>query len=247
MYFFEELKELRKFIIACLAVFISFTALFFLFPLQKSFSMHFLEQIKNDLVPAGVSLITTNPMDAFMSQIMVSFFLALAISSPFFLYRTIKYLTPALYEKESRAIFKILVPSSVLFLLGCAFGYFLLIPSTFKILYSFSLTMGVQSFFGIKDFITTVLVFMMVSGVLFLLPVFMVLLSRFGLIEAGFWRKNWRNAAFSIAVFSAIITPDGTGITMILLFLPLIALYFLGSLGNKKYAKVAKIKNINNL
>jgi len=228
MYFFEELNELKRIIIPCLIVFVCLAAFFFVFPFSVPFSAKLLTIMKQDLLSPTVKLITTNPLNAFLAQMMVSLFLALLAGLPFYLYKIIKYLAPALYEKERKAVFKALIPSTFLFLAGCVFAYFLLIPYSFDILYSFAAKVGAETFFAISDFVSSVLAFMIVSGTIFLLPVFMVLLSRLGLVEHVFWRKKWRIAILITLIFSAIITPDGTGITMMLLSLPVAGLYFLG-------------------
>ena len=246
MAFFEELNELRKFLLPCLGVFLAFSALcfvfgitqielfgesfYFLVPTFKSFSVQFLEIIKENLLPEGVQLIATNPLNAFFAQITVSLFLGLVFSLPFILYKFIKYLVPALYGKEKKIVFKVLAPSFFLFGAGCLFAYFVLIPLTFDILYSYAERMGAALFFTINEFVGMVLAFIVVTGIIFLLPVFMVLLSRLGIIRSSFWQKNWRYAILASLIFSAIITPDGTGITMLILSLPMVGLYFLGCL-----------------
>jgi sec-independent protein translocase protein TatC len=83
---------------------------------------------------------------------------------------------------------------------------------------------------------------MMAVGIMFLLPVFMVFLSFLGIVKPCFWKNNWRYALLIFLIFSAIITPDGTGITMIMLSAPLAGLYFLGTIVTMKKSK---IKNQN--
>jgi sec-independent protein translocase protein TatC len=78
------------------------------------------------------------------------------------------------------------------------------------------------------DFISFVLLFMLAFGLAFELPVLMYGLTALGIISSEFWKKNWRFAAIAIFVFGAIITPDGSGITMFLVALPMLALYVLG-------------------
>jgi len=96
------------------------------------------------------------------------------------------------------------------------------------VLYPFATTLGAVPFFGIDEFIYYVFGLMVAVGVMFLLPIFMVLLSYIGLVEPAFWKSKWRYALLFFLVLSAIITPDGTGVTMIMLFLPLVALYLFG-------------------
>jgi len=240
----EELKELKKVFFSWLVVWILLSFFFFGFGFQRtklfgqsfyyplpslhSISAYFFEIAKKDLLPNGVQLITLNPLNAFLALTIISILLALIVSFPFFLYKLIRYISPALYQKEKKAIFKVLIPSSFLFIVGCLFAYFLIIPLTFNVLYSFAITIEVEPFFDITQFVSLVLTLMIVVGIIFLLPVFMSLLTRFGIVDGQFWRKNWKYAIFIFLVFSAIITPDGTGITMMLLSAPLAGLYFLG-------------------
>lgn len=246
MNFIQEFRELVKNILVWIYFLLAFSAFFFIFGIKKialfginlflpfpsvhSISASVFETIQRDLLPNGVQLIVTEPLGAFLAQVMISVWLALIATFPIFLYKILKYLLPALFEHERRAILKILVPSSVLFAGGCLFGYFILIPPTFKILYSYTFSLNITPFFAVNSFIYLVLGLMALGGVIFLLPVFMYLLTRFGVVRADFWKKNWRYAILVFLIFSAIITPDGTGITMLILSFPLTGLYFLGSL-----------------
>lgn len=244
MAFFQELDELKKFILPCLILFLAFSILFFTFgiskievlgqsfyfisPASKSISAQFLGIMRQDLLSEDIRLITTNPLNAFLAQVVVSLFLALVLTLPYFLYKLIYYLSPALYGHEKRIIFKVLVPSIVLFGAGCLFAYFVLIPSTFNLLYSYAARVGAMTFFSINEFVTLVLAFTVATGIIFLLPIFMILLSRLGIVEAAFWKRNWRQAILVCLILSALITPDGTGITMLILSVPMAGLYFLG-------------------
>jgi len=241
---FQELKELGKSILVWFCVFLILSGFFFFaglrevnffdrnillpFPTVNSFSAQFFEIIQKDLLPQGVDLIVTNPLSAFLAQISVSIFLAFLITFPLLLYRVVGYLSPALYDKEKKAFLRILFPCFLLFITGSLFAYFILIPPTFKILYSYTSAMGAIPFFSVNEFVSSVFGLTLVTGILFLLPVFMVLLTKLGIIEGGFWKKNWRYAVLIFLIFSAVITPDGTGITMLILSVPLISLYLIG-------------------
>jgi len=246
MSFFKEFKEFIKSILSWVYLLLGFSFFFFAFGLKEieilgknlilplptlySFSSQIFRKIQQDLLPNGVQLIVTNPLSAFLAQVLVSLLLAFIITSPFFLYKTMKYLLPALFEKEKKAIIRVLFPSFFLFFLGCLFAYFLLIPSTFKALYPFAVIIGAIPLFSVNEFISLVFGLMFVSGIIFLLPVFMVLLNSLGIVSPDFWKNNWRYAFLIFLIFSAIITPDGTGITMVMLSAPLIGLYFTGAL-----------------
>lgn len=234
----QEFKKFVKGILFWLCLLIVFSFLFFLpvpamFKTElltngQSITVYVFENLKSNFLPAEVELIVTNPISAFLTQVTISLALSLIVLSPLILWRVIRYLSPALFEKEKRAVIKTLIPSALLFFVGCLFAYFLLIPSTLKLLYPFAAQLGASQFFLVNEFIYLIFGIMIATGVMFLLPVFMVLLGRMGLVEPGFWKANWRYSLLIFLVFSAIITPDGTGITMAMLSIPLMTLYSIG-------------------
>lgn len=198
------------------------------FPSSDSFSVRFFNQIREDLLPAGVLLVTTNPMSAFVAQIWSSMLLGFFITTPIFFHKLIMYLRPALLPHEKKAVAWSVLPIVVLFISGSLFSYFFLIPATFKVLYPYAAHIGAVQFFSIDEFSYYVFGLTISVGAMFLLPIFMVLLSFLGIIPADLWKRHWRSACLLFLILSAIITPDGTGVTMVLLFLPLMGLYFLG-------------------
>ena len=250
MSFFKEFKEFIKSILSWVCLLLGFSFFFFIFGLKEieilgkniflplptlySFSSQIFKKIQQDLLPSNVQLIVTNPLSAFLAQVLISLLMAFIITSPFFLYKTMKYLLPALFEKEKKAVMRILFPSFLLFFLGCLFAYFLLIPSTFKALYPFATIIGAIPFFSVNEFISLVFGMIVVSGIIFLLPVFMKLSNSLGIVSPDFWKNNWRYALLIFLIFSAIITPDGTGITMLMLSAPLTGLYFVGTVLTRK-------------
>ena len=240
----EELKIFLKNILHWLYAFFFFSFFFFVFgikevaifgknyflplPTPNSFSAQVFNKIRYDLLPPGVQLVVTNPMSAFVSQILMSISLGFLFTLPFFIYKVILYIQPALLPQEKKAVLLSLLPFVCLFFSGCLFSYFFLVPATFKVLYPYATAIGATPFFSIDEFIYYVFGLMMAVGLMFLLPLFMVLLGLMGIIKAEFWGNKWRHALLFFLILSAIITPDGTGVTMVMLFLPLTALYFAG-------------------
>lgn len=207
-----------------------------LVPTEDSISVQVFNRMRDDLLPSGVQLITTNPISAFVSQVSLSLVLGFLLSSPLLFYQVVSYLRPALLPEEKKAVAWSLIPFVFLFLCGGVFSYYFLIPATFRVLYPFATIMGIIPYFSIDEFIQYVFGLIVAVGLMFLMPLFMLLLSFMGIIEADFWRRKWRTAFVFFLVLSAIITPDGTGITMAMLFIPLIALYFTGYYLAKKYS-----------
>ncbi len=254
MKFLEEIKELKNYIMPWFLSFLIIAFTIFAIGVSRAeilgYSLHlpvfssysiavmFFEMVKVGLVPEGVSLIATSPSSAFISQTIISILGAFILTFPYLIYKIFQFLSPALYKKEKRKIFKILLPSTILFLGGVVFAYFILIPPTFRVLYSFNTVLGVTPFFAVSKFISWTLALMFTTGFMFLLPVFMYILSWIGIISSDLWLKNWKIALVVFLIISAIITPDGSGVTMALLSGPMMSLYYIGAIlsKEKKYA-----------
>jgi sec-independent protein translocase protein TatC len=97
-------------------------------------------------------------------------------------------------------------------------------------LYKYGESAGLVTFLNVMEFVTFVLQFLLAFGFSFQLPLVMYAISMSGMVGKDFWRKNIRYAIVIIIIFGAVITPDGTGVTMMLVAGPMIGLYVLGIL-----------------
>ncbi len=201
-----------------------------LVPGSPSLSVQLFLSAKETLIPVGIPVVALGPVSSFVAPILMAFLVALLLSFPFGLYFISRFLSPALHPAERRALARFIIPALILFYLGCALAYFVIIPQTFSILYSFAPSMGVAPFFALDDFISSVFFLTLTTGTAFLLPVAMTVLSRIGLISSHFWMRHFRVAIMIAILFSALITPDGSGVTMVFLSAPLLTLYFVGAL-----------------
>lgn len=226
--FSHELEKLRWTILRPVILFFT-VSLALLFIGTPTLANQFFLSAKSFLVPNSVLLVALAPVSVFMAPVVMAFLISLLITFPYALYSVEKYLRPALYPKERKVIYTFALPSLILFYLGCAFGYFIIIPATFSILYSFAGPIGVTPFFSLDSFISSVFLLTMSVGVIFLLPVIMILLTRLSLIPHEWWLRHWRGAILASLIFSAVITPDGSGVTMVFLFIPLMLLYGTGA------------------
>lgn len=233
----KELDEIRKTIFPWIVLLFILFILFF----SSDVSSKFFKKIQHDLLPKEMQLVVTNPLNALLVQIQISLFLALLFSLPYLLYKIIAYISPALHKHEKKAIVWAVVPSVILFALGSLFAYFVLIPSTFAIANSYVSAINALPFFEVNEFVSMVIAMTLASGILFMLPVFMKVLTSLEIVDAGFWYENWRYALLAVLIFSAIITPDGSGITMLILSMPLMVLYSFGFFLSKSF-KHAKNK-----
>jgi sec-independent protein translocase protein TatC len=138
------------------------------------------------------------------------------------------FIKPALKEREINVSRAITIPALGLFIAGCLFSYFLVVPYILDFLYKYGESAGLVTFLNIMDFVSFVLQFLLAFGISFQLPLVMYAVTASGVIDASFWRKNIRYAIVIIVIFGAVITPDGSGITMWFIGGPMIALYFAG-------------------
>ena len=184
--------------------------------------------LKNTLLPPEVKFIQTAPGQAFFAQIHISLLLSIICSIPIIAREVFAFIYPALSTKTTTAIYKITLPILLLFIMGIVFSYLLVIPFTLSFLYKYGESLGAETFVTVSDFMTFVLQFMLGFGLAFQLPVIMYGLSLTGLVDSTFWSKNLRYAIVILAIFGALITPDGSGITMWFVSIPMIVLYLLG-------------------
>lgn len=136
----------------------------------------------------------------------------------------------------------IFLSTILLFVSGIIFSYILVIPLVLDFLYSYGQAIGVETFLNIDSFISFVLQFFLGFGITFELPMIMYAIALTGVLNALFWRKNFRYAIILFVIFGAIITPDGSGITMWLVTLPMLLLYFIGMIviENREKRELAK-------
>lgn len=216
--------------------------------------------MKDTLLPAGVKLIQTAPGQVFFAQVHISLLIGLICSLPIVVKEIFGFISPAFYPSKNKddsetkdedkdgmtkdknakkafsrfKLFKVISPIFLLFLLGVMFSYVLVIPFTLNFLYKYGEAIGAETFLTVNDFITFVLQFVLGFGIAFQLPVIMYVLSLSGATDSKFWQRNFRYAIIIITVFGAIITPDGSGVTMWFIALPMIALYAIGILAIKR-------------
>jgi sec-independent protein translocase protein TatC len=184
--------------------------------------------MQETLLPPEVKLIQTAPGQAFFSQIYVSVLIGFIGSMPIIVKEIYGFISPAIEKKTKIGIWNIFLPTIFLFLIGIIFSYILVIPFVLDFLYSYGQAIGVETFLNIDNFISFVLQFFLGFGIIFELPMIMYAVALTGAIDAKFWRKNFRYAIILFVIFGALITPDGSGITLWLVAMPMLLLYFIG-------------------
>lgn len=184
--------------------------------------------MRDNLVPEDVQLIQTAPGQAFFAQVYIAALVGIAVGMPVIIKELVGFIKPALKENEINVSRSISIPALGLFIVGCVFSYNFVIPYILDFLYRYGESSGLVTFLNVMDFITFVLQFLLAFGLSFQLPLVMYAISGSGMVDADFWRKNIRYAIVIIVIFGAVITPDGSGVTMWFIAGPMMALYFVG-------------------
>ena len=160
---------------------------------------------------------------AFDVRLEIAIVVGIVIASPVWLYQIFAFLTPAFTRTEKKYVFGFFFSAVPLFLGGCAAG-FLVIPHIVALMVS--LAVGGASLIDAKSYLDFALRLMLAIGVAFVLPVFLVLLNFAGVITGKAILKAWRVAILVITLFTALATPSADVISMVLLAIPMVALYF---------------------
>jgi sec-independent protein translocase protein TatC len=182
------------------------------------------------MLPSGVQVLNIGVGDAVVAQVEIGALLTLVLGMPWLVHETGAFLVPALRHNERELIRRVGIPATILFAVGFLIGLFFITPLTFRFLFLYVNAMGLLPVLGAQQFIAFTLLYSLAFGVVFELPVFVYTLTRLGIVRAASWRKHWRGAIIGSLVFGMLITPDNSGVTMILIAAPMIALYFAGVL-----------------
>ena len=184
--------------------------------------------MRMNLVPENVDLIQTAPGQAFFAQMYVAALVGVVVGMPVIIKELVGFIKPALKENEIHVSRSISLPALGLFIAGCVFSYNFVIPYMLDFLYRYGEGAGLITFLNVMEFVTFVLQFLLAFGFSFQLPLVMYAISASGMVDADFWRKNIRYEIVIIVIFGAVITPDGTGVTMMFVAGPMIGLYAAG-------------------
>lgn len=190
--------------------------------------------LSENLIPAGVNLIQTAPGQSLYAQLYVAVLISVSAAIPLIVREIVAFVSPALTTtSKNKSLISAILPVFVLFVCGILFSFYLAIPITLTFLYQYGQSLGVLTFLNISDFINFVLQFFIAFGISFQLPLIMFIISFAGLVGLDFWLRNFKYALLIIIIFGAVITPDGSGITMWFISGPMLLLYMLGILSIK--------------
>ena len=212
----EHLEELRtRLIIVLSALAIAMTGCY----IENVRIYHFLQRP----LDGHVKLVTLAPTEAFFNAIMISVYGGLLITLPVISYQIYAFIIPAFAHETQRSIRPLLLMVPVLFLTGVAFGWYIVVPPAIHFLTSFNSEV-INYIPRASDYIRFVMLTLLAMGLVFQLPVVMMMLGRVGIVTSSFMRRRWRESIVVLAALTALL-PGTDPVTMMAEFIPVLVLY----------------------
>jgi sec-independent protein translocase protein TatC len=180
-----------------------------------------------EIPAAGIKFLQLAPGEYFFVSVKVAGYCGLLVASPVVLYQVIQFVIPGLTRRERRLVLPVVIASSLLFVVGIAFAYYLLIPAALNFLIGYGADV-VEQAWSIDRYFEFVLVLLFATGLLFELPVVQILLSLLGILSSQAMLSAWQSVVVGSMVVGAIVTPSTDPLTQSLLAGAVLALYFGG-------------------
>lgn len=219
MSFLDHLEELRhRLIYAIVGVVIgSIAAWIFIDPLVE---IVLLKPARD----SGATLQNLRPFGQLFLYVQVAIVAGIIISLPNIFYHLWKFIAPALRKKERKYILSIVIFTTVCFLAGVAFAYFVMLPMALKFAAQFG-SDQIKNEFAIDEYMSIIISVMLAAGCVFELPMVSFFLTKLGILTPNFMRKYRRHSIVIILFLSAILTPGADPVSQVILAVPLVLLY----------------------
>lgn len=199
-----------------------------------SFSAEMVEWLNR---PFPNQLVFYGPTEALFASIKVSFLAAVILSLPVIFYQCWKFVEPALLPKEQRWAIPLFLLAGGLFSLGLVFCNLVILPLVIDFFVSFGLDRDITPQLGVGTYIDFNVKFLLIFGCTFELPLAMTLLAMAGVVTAQVFARYRKHAVLLCLIVSAIITPDATLFTMLLMAVPMMVLYEIGIVGARLFGR----------
>jgi sec-independent protein translocase protein TatC len=220
----SHLEELRKRLVRSLiAVGIAFLGCFAF----KEEIFRIVAQPLISVLPPGTHMVYTGLPEAFFTYIKVSLYAGLFVASPVLLYQVWKFISPGLFPKEKKFVAPFVITSTMLFVGGVCFGYFLVLPSAYKFFLEFT-TDFLKPMLSMREYLTLTLKLLLAFGIIFEIPVFLFFMTKIGLVTPRKLARMRRYAIVVCFIVAAIITPTPDAFTQCMMAIPMVILYEVG-------------------
>ena len=244
MTFWDHLEELRGSLFRMLAVFaVAVVALFFfkefLFDniiLAPSKSDFFLYQLLG--ADFSMTLVNIEVAAQFLIHMKITFICALIVTFPYLIYEIWRFIMPALYEKEKKAVKGAFLFASVLFYIGVTVGYMIVFPLMLNFFSGYQVSPDVPNTFSLTSYISMFTSMVLIFGIVFEFPTIALALSAMGILQKETLKSFRRHAICAVLILAAVITPSGDPFSLMVVSVPLYMLYEFSILICRKNDKV---------
>ena len=231
MTFWDHLEVLRKSLFRMGAALVALTVILFFFkdflfndvvlaPTSKDF---YLYRILG--VDMSLTLVNIEVAAQFMIHMKVTFVVALILSFPYLVYELWKFIAPALYENEKKAISGAFIFAGLLFYIGLFVGYALILPLMINFFSGYQVSAEVPNTFSLSSYISIFTSTIMTFGIVFEFPTVVAVLSALGVVNKQGLKKYRKHAVCAVVVLAALITPSGDPFSLMVCTVPLYLLY----------------------
>ena len=231
MTFWEHLEELRGTLLRALAAVMLFAVVAFvckdamfsliLAPTKGNFPTYRLLGT-SDFV---LQLVNTGLTEQFMVHVRTSVYIGLIMASPYVLYVLFRFIAPGLYASERKLGWRIAGSAYLMLIMGAVVNYLIVFPLAVRFLGTYQVSVDVANMLTLQSYMDAFFGMTLALSLCFELPVVCYLMGRMGILTAGLMRRFRRHVFVGILIAAAIITPTGDVVTLMLVALPLYALY----------------------
>jgi sec-independent protein translocase protein TatC len=223
MSFLDHLEELRKRIIhSLIAVAVAFGVCWY-------FAADLYKIVSRPVAKAGiVNLVAGTLTEGFNLDIKLAALAALFVASPFVLGQVWLFISPGLYKHERKYALPFIFFSSLLFVIGGLFAYYIAFPFAVQFLLQWEKDMGLNPLINASEYFDLFITVELALAVIFEIPALIFILARIGLVSGPFLLRNTRYAILIAFVVAAVITPTTDIPNMMMIAVPMVGLYLLG-------------------
>lgn len=179
----------------------------------------------SDQVDFHVTLINIRLASQFFIHMSSSFWLALVLSFPIIIWLLWRFVMPALYPNERHGVARAFFCGCLMFYIGVAVGYSLVFPLTLRFLAGYQISSSIPNQISLDSYMDNFLVLILVMGIIFEMPLIAWLLGKLGVITRSIFSTYRRHAIAALLILAAIVTPTGDPFTLMVVFVPLYALW----------------------
>lgn len=231
MTFWDHLEELRGSILRMLAVYAGAVVVLFFFkgflfenvilaPSKADFFMYRL--LGADF---SMSLVNIEVAAQFLIHMKITFICALIVTFPYLVFELWRFIAPALYARERKAVRGAFLFSGALFYTGVAVGYTIVFPLMLNFFSGYQVSPDVQNTFSLTSYISMFTAMVLTFGIVFEFPTVVLVLSALGILSKDTLKAYRRHAVCGVLILAAVITPSGDPFSMLVVSIPLYLLY----------------------